>query len=96
MGHAELARKKQLEVEKHKQVARISFCQIRRTLESDKMGNPAGMRLKAREKRRAKFEKRLGGPLAYVPKEIRETVLQQEAAFLKAEADAKKKAAAPK
>lgn len=60
------------------------------------MGNPAGMRLKAREKRRAKFEKRLGGPLAYVPKEIRETVLQQEAAFLKAEADAKKIAAAPK
>ena len=56
------------------------------------MGNPAGMRMKKREKRRAKFEARLGGPLAYVPKEIREEVLKQEAAFLKAEADAKKAA----
>jgi len=58
------------------------------------MGNPAGVRMKKREKRRAKFEARLGGPLAYVPKEIREEVLKQEAAYLKAEAEAKKAAAA--
>ncbi len=58
------------------------------------MGNPAGVRLKKREKRRAKFEKRLGGPLAYLPKEIREEALKQEAVHLKAEADAKKAAAA--
>ena len=32
------------------------------------MGNPAGMRRKKSEKRRAKFEKRLG-VLAYMPKE---------------------------
>ena len=57
------------------------------------MGNPAGVRLKKREKRRAKFEKRLGGPLAYVPKEIREDALKQEAAYLKGLADAKKAAA---
>ena len=32
------------------------------------MGNPAGMRRKKSEKRRVKFEKRLG-VLAYMPKE---------------------------
>jgi hypothetical protein len=32
------------------------------------MGNPAGDKRKKKEKRRAKFEKRLGA-LAYVPKE---------------------------
>ena len=58
------------------------------------MGNPAGMRMKKREKRRAKFEARLGGPLAYVPKEIREEVLKQEAAYLKAQADANQTATA--
>jgi len=52
------------------------------------------MRLKKREKRRAKFEARLGGPLAYVPKEIREEVLKQEAAYLKAQAEANKTATA--
>ncbi|MGL4422368.1 MAG: hypothetical protein ACRCZF_27970 [Gemmataceae bacterium] len=41
------------------------------------MGNPAGEKRKKKEKRRAKFEKRLGGPLAYVPKEIREEILKQ-------------------
>jgi hypothetical protein len=41
------------------------------------MGNPAGMRRKKKEKRRAKFETRLGGPLAYVPKDVRETVLKE-------------------
>lgn len=35
------------------------------------MGNPAGVRRKKSEKRRAKFEKRLG-ILAYVPREIQE------------------------
>jgi hypothetical protein len=37
------------------------------------MGNPAGVRKKKREKRRKKFELRLG-PAAYYPKEIREQV----------------------
>jgi hypothetical protein len=41
------------------------------------MGNPAGMARKKKEKRRAKFETRLGGPLAYVPKDVRETVLKE-------------------
>jgi len=41
------------------------------------MGNPASDRRKKREKRRAKFETRLGGPLAYVSKEQREQVLKQ-------------------
>jgi hypothetical protein len=41
------------------------------------MGNPAGVKRKQREKRRAKFEKRLGGPLAYLPKEKREEILKQ-------------------
>ena len=36
------------------------------------MGNPAGERRKKSEKRRAKFEARLGGPLAYLPKDARE------------------------
>ena len=54
------------------------------------MGNPAGVRMKKREKRRAKFEARLGGPLAYWPKEMREEALKQEAAYLKGLADAKK------
>ena len=40
------------------------------------MGNPAGMKRKKKEKRRAKFETRLGGPLAYVPKEIREETIK--------------------
>ncbi len=52
------------------------------------MGNPAGMIRKKREKRRAKFEKRLGGVLAYAPKEIREEILKEEAKELAA---AKKK-----
>lgn len=45
------------------------------------MGNPAGDKRKKKEKRRAKFEKRLGGPvLAYVPKADREAVLKEIAA----------------
>lgn len=43
------------------------------------MGNPAGVKRKKREKRRAKFEQRLGGPLAYVPKADREEILKQAA-----------------
>ena len=46
------------------------------------MGNPAGVRKKKREKRRLKFEARLG-PAAYFPKEIREQV---NAEIAKAEA----------
>ncbi len=46
------------------------------------MGNPAAVRRKKSEKRRAKFEKRLHG-LAYVPKEVREEFLKQEAAAAK-------------
>lgn len=53
------------------------------------MGNPAGVRRKKREKRRAKFEARLGGPLAYVPKADREAIIKELAAAAKA--DAKKK-----
>lgn len=49
------------------------------------MGNPAGVEKKKREKRRAKFEARLG-PAAYLPKEIREQV---NAEIAKAEAAAK-------
>ena len=52
------------------------------------MGNPAGMRRKKSEKRRAKFEERLGGPLAYLPKAERET------AIAAIEAEAKKADAA--
>ena len=37
------------------------------------MGNPAGERKKKREKRKAKFEKRLG-ILAYLPKDLQEDV----------------------
>lgn len=60
------------------------------------MGNPAGMRMKKREKRRAKFEARLGGPLAYWPKEMREEAMKMEAAHLKTVAEAKKAAAPAK
>jgi hypothetical protein len=58
------------------------------------MGNPAGMKRKKKEKRRAKFEARLGGPLAYIPKDAREEALKMIAAEeqkLAAEANAKKK-----
>ena len=56
------------------------------------MGNPAGMRRKKSEKRRAKFEERLGGPLAYLPKPEREAAIAAiEAEAKKAEAAAKKK-----
>ena len=56
------------------------------------MGNPAGMRRKKSEKRRAKFEQRLGGgAMAYLPKDIRTEALAAEAAILKAAAEAKKK-----
>lgn len=40
------------------------------------MGNPAGVKRKKSEKRRAKFEKRLG-VLAYVPKEIQEQIKKE-------------------
>ena len=40
------------------------------------MGNPAGERRKKREKRRAKFEKRLG-LLAYLPKELHADIKKQ-------------------
>lgn len=40
------------------------------------MGNPAGVRRKKSEKRRAKFEKRLG-VLAYVPKEIQAEIKKE-------------------
>ena len=40
------------------------------------MGNPAGLKRKKKEKRRAKFEIRLGGPLAYVPKDVREEAIK--------------------
>ena len=58
------------------------------------MGNPAGMRRKKKEKRRAKFEARLGGPLAYIPKEAREEAFKLIAAEeqkMAAEANAKQK-----
>lgn len=58
------------------------------------MGNPAGVRRQKKEKRRAKFEARLGGPLAYLPKDAREEalkVLAEEEKKLAAEANAKKK-----
>ncbi len=42
------------------------------------MGNPAGMRRKKREKRRAKFEARLG-VLAYMPKAIQEEIKKEMA-----------------
>jgi len=55
------------------------------------VGNPAGDRRKKSEKRRAKFELRLGGgAMAYLPKDIRTEALAAEAAILKA-AEAKKK-----
>ncbi len=41
------------------------------------MGNPAGMRRKKSEKRRAKFEKRLGA-MAYIPKDIQEQIKKME------------------
>ena len=40
------------------------------------MGNPASVKRKKKEKRRAKFENRLYGPLAYVPREIREETIK--------------------
>jgi hypothetical protein len=49
------------------------------------MGNPAGVRRKKAEKRRAKFEQRLG-PAAYLPKDVREAV---NAELAKAETEAK-------
>lgn len=57
------------------------------------MGNPAGVRRQKKEKRRAKFEARLGGPLAYIPKDAREEALKLIAAEeqkLAQEAKAKK------
>jgi hypothetical protein len=57
------------------------------------MGNPAGMRRKKKEKRRAKFEARVGGNIgpmgAYIPKEDRLEIQKAVAAELKA-ASAKK------
>lgn len=58
------------------------------------MGNPAGMRRKKSEKRRAKFEARLGGPLAYIPKDAREEafkMIAEEEKKMAAEEAAKKK-----
>lgn len=52
------------------------------------MGNPAGVRKKKREKRRMKFEQRLG-PAAYYPKEVRDEV-NAEIAKAVAEEAAKK------
>ena len=37
------------------------------------MGNPAGVKKKKREKRRKKFEERLG-PATYLPKAVREQI----------------------
>jgi hypothetical protein len=54
------------------------------------MGNPAGVKRKKKEKRRAKFEARLGGPLAYVPKDERVAALKALAAEQKKEKAAKK------
>ena len=51
------------------------------------MGNPAGVRRKKAEKRRAKFEARLG-PAAYLPKEVRAAV---NAELAKTETKAEKK-----
>ena len=53
------------------------------------MGNPAGVRRKKSEKRRAKFEARLG-PAAYLPKDVREAV-NAELAKTAAEAKPAKK-----
>jgi len=53
------------------------------------MGNPAGMRRKKSEKRRAKFETRLGGPLAYIPKAEREIALKEIEKLQAEEAKAK-------
>jgi hypothetical protein len=47
------------------------------------MGNPAGVRRMKREKRRAKFEKRLG-VVAYVPQEL-QAEIKTEVAALEAE-----------
>lgn len=51
------------------------------------MGNPAGMRKKKREKRRLKYEARLG-PAVYLPKDERERI---NAAIAKEDAAAAKK-----
>ncbi|MCS6863469.1 MAG: hypothetical protein RMJ56_10650 [Gemmataceae bacterium] len=63
------------------------------------MGNPAGEKRKKREKRRKKYEARLG-PGAYLPKEQREAVnaqVQKMEAERKARAEQRKKEqAAPK
>ena len=59
------------------------------------MGNPAGVKKKKKEKRRLKFEARLG-PAAYFPKEVREQVnaeiAKAEEAAKKAKAEKAKKA----
>lgn len=47
------------------------------------MGNPAAERRKKREKRRKKFENRLGGALAYVPKDVREEYIKVLEASMK-------------
>jgi len=52
------------------------------------MGNPAGVLRMKREKRRAKFEKRLGA-VAYVPKELQEDVRKAVAEFDAADKAAK-------
>lgn len=62
------------------------------------MGNPAGEKRKKREKRRKKYEARLG-PGAYLPKEQRETVNAQVAkmeAERKAQAEKRKQELAAK
>ena len=48
------------------------------------MGNPAGVKKKKREKRRAKFEARLG-PAAYFPKDVRDQVNAEIAKAAEAE-----------
>jgi hypothetical protein len=57
------------------------------------MGNPAGVEKKKREKRRLRFEARLG-PAAYLPKEIRDQVNAQLAKVAAADPAAKAEKAA--
>lgn len=60
------------------------------------MGNPAMVRAKKTEKRRKRFEARLGGPvLAYLPKEEREAARKHLEEFAKQE-EARKAAAKAK
>jgi hypothetical protein len=59
------------------------------------MGNPAGVKKMKREKRRAKFEQRLGA-VAYVPKDMQDDVRKAVAEAEAAEAAAKKAHAAAK